>query len=45
MNKHVSAIAWTCYFELRHVASIHTFPTSTETATLISAIVLSRIDY
>ena len=45
MNAHVSNIARTCYFELRHLASIHRFLTSTATATLVSAFVLSRIDY
>ena len=44
MNAHVY-IARTCYFELRHLASIHRFLTSTATATLVSAFVLSRIDY
>ena len=37
MNAHVSNIARTCYFELRRLA--------TATATLVSAFVLSRIDY
>ena len=45
MNSHVSNIAWTCYFELRHLASICRFLTNTATATLVSAFVLSRIDY
>ena len=45
MNAHVSNIAQTCYFELRRLASIHGFLTSTTTATLVSAFVLSRIDY
>ena len=45
MNAHVSNIARTCYFELRRLASIHRFLTSTATATLVSASVLSRIDY
>ena len=45
MNAHVSNIARTCYFELRHLASICRFLTSTATATLVSAFVLSRIDY
>ena len=44
MNAHISNIAWTCYFELR-LASIRRFLTSTATATLVSAFVLSRIDY
>ena len=44
MNAHVSNIAQTCYFELRHLASICRFLTSTATATLVSAFVLSRID-
>ena len=35
----------TCYFELRPLASIRRFLTSTATATLVSAFVLSRIDY
>ena len=35
----------TCYFELRRLASIRRFLTSTATATLVSAFVLSRIDY
>ena len=41
MNAHVSNIARTCYFELRRLASIHRFLTSTATATLVSAFVLS----
>ena len=45
MNAHVSNIAWTCYFELRRLASICRFLTSTATATHVSAFVLSRIDY
>ena len=39
MNAHVSNIAWTCYFELRRLASICRFLTSTATATLVSAFV------
>ena len=45
MNAHVSNIAQICYFELRRLASIRRFLTSTATATLVSAFVLSRIDY
>ena len=45
MNAHVSNIARTCYFELCRLASISRFLTSTATATLVSAIVLSRINY
>ena len=45
MNAHVSNIARTFYFELRRLASIHRFLTSSATATLVSAFVLSRIDY
>ena len=45
MNTHVTNIARTCYFELRHLASICRFLTSTATATLVSAFVLLRIDY
>ena len=47
MNAHVSNIAQICYFELRRLASIRRFRTSTATvsATLVSAFVLSRIDY
>ena len=45
MNVHVSNIARTCYFELRRLASIRRFLTITATATLVSAFVLSRIDY
>ena len=45
MNAHVSNIARTCYFELRRLASIRRFLTSTATDTLVSAFVLSRIDY
>ena len=44
-NEHVSTIARTCYFELHHLASIRRFLTSTATAILVSAFVLSRIDY
>ena len=45
MNAHISKIARTCYFELRRLASIRRFLTSTATATLVSAFVFSRIDY
>ena len=45
MNAHVSNIFRTCYYELRRLASILTFLTSTATATLASAFALSRIDY
>ena len=45
MNTHVSNIFRTCYFELCRLASIRRFLTSTATATLVSAFVLSRIDY
>ena len=45
MNAHVSNIALTCYFELHRLAYIRRILTSTVTATLVSAFVLSRIDY
>ena len=45
MNAYVSNIARTWYFELRRLASIRRFLTSTATATLVCAFVLSRIDY
>ena len=45
MNAHVTNIAQTCYFELRCLASICRFLTSTATVTLVSAFALSRIDY
>ena len=45
MNAHVSKFSRTCYFELRHLVSICRYLTSTATATLVSAFVLSRIDY
>ena len=45
MNAHVSNISRTCYFELRRLTSIRTFQKSTATAILVSAFVLSRIDY
>ena len=45
MNADVSNISRTCYFELRRLASIRRFLTSTATATLVSAFVLSRIYY
>ena len=38
MNAHVSNVARTCYFELRRLASIRRFLTSTATATLVSAL-------
>ena len=43
MNAHVTNITRTCYFELRRLASIRKFLTSTATATLASASVLQRI--
>ena len=45
MNEHVSIIAPTCYFELHCSASIRRFLTFAAAATLVSAFVLSRIDY
>ena len=45
MNAHVFNIARTCYFDLRRLASIRRFLTSTATATLVSTFDLSRIDY
>ena len=45
MHAHVSNIARTFYLELRRLASIRRFLTSTATATLVSAFVLSTIDY
>ena len=45
MNANVSNIARTCYFELRRLAYIRRFLTNTATSTLVSAFVLSRIDY
>ena len=45
MNANVSNIALVCYSELRRLASIRRFLTSTAFATLVSAFVLSRIDY
>ena len=45
MNSHVSNNARTCYFELCCLASICRMLTSTATATLVSAFVLSRNDY
>ena len=43
MNAHVSNIARTCYFELRRLASIRRFLTSTATATLVSAFVCQEL--
>ena len=45
VNAHISKIARTCYFELRRLAFICRFMTSTASVTLVSAFVLSRIDY
>ena len=43
MNANVSNIARTCYFELRRLASIRRFMTSTVTTNIVSALALSRI--
>ena len=43
MNAHDTNIAQTCYFELRRLASIRRFLTSTATATLVSAYVLQEL--
>ena len=45
MNAHVSNTVRTCYFELRRLASIRRFLTSTTTVTFVSAFALLRIDY
>ena len=45
MNAHVTNIARTCYLEQRRLASFCRFLTSTATVKLVSAFVLSRIDY
>ena len=44
MNTHVSNISRTCYLELRRLASIRRFLSSTANATYASAFALSRID-
>ena len=44
INAHVSNMSLTIYYELRCLAYIRRFLTSTATATLVSAFVLSRID-
>ena len=45
MNAHVTNIARTCYFELPRLAFSRRFLSITATAILVSAFVLSRIDY
>ena len=45
VTSHVSNIARTCYFELGSRVYIRRFLVSSATATLVSAFVLSRIDY
>ena len=45
INAHVTNIARTCYLELRRLASIRRFLTSTATASLVSAFALSGIYY
>ena len=45
MNAHISNIARTCYIELRSLASIRRFLTSTATAKLVSALALAKIVY
>ena len=45
VNAHVTNIDRTCHFELHRLVSIRRFLTNTATVTLISAFVLSRIDY
>ena len=45
MSEHISTIAQICYFELHRQTCICRFLSSTATATLVSAFVLSRIDY
>ena len=45
MNAHVTKIARTCNLKPRRLASVRRFLTSTATATLVLAFVLSRIDY
>ena len=44
MNKHVTIICQTCYFELRRLASIRRFVTITAITRLASAFGLPRID-
>ena len=45
MNAHVSNTARTCCFELRRLASIRRFLKCTVAVTIVSAFVLSEIDY
>ena len=45
INANFANIARTCYYELRRMASVRRFLTSTATVTLVSAYVSSRIDY
>ena len=45
MNEYASTIAWICYLEICHLASICRLLTSTPTATLVTTFVLSGIDH
>ena len=45
MNEHMSTIVQTCHLKQCCLAFIHRFMTDTATSTLVSAFVLSRIDY
>ena len=45
MNSNLSNIVRTCYYELRRLASISTFPTTIATATFVFAFDSSRIHY
>ena len=43
LNAHISNIAQTCYFELRHLASICRYMASTLTATLVSLLLCQEL--
>ena len=45
MDVHIRAVVSAAYYELRRIASIRRFLTTEATTTLVSAFVLSRLDY
>jgi hypothetical protein len=45
MQKHISSVCRTCYFQLRRIASVRNYLTTDAAAKLVTSTILSRLDY
>jgi hypothetical protein len=45
IQKHISSVCRTCYFQLRRIASVRNYLTTDAAAKLVTSTILSRLDY